>query len=70
MLRGNESKVSAMADPQRVGLHDFPHLVADDGSRSAPTIMLTSSASLHLVLGSLGLPGVDLSTGEIDLMST
>ena len=58
-----------MADPECVGLDSISHLVADHCSRSTPTVVLASAMALHLFLGSLCLPVVDLSTREVDLMT-
>ena len=68
-LGSNESEMSTMADPECVGLNSISHLVADHCSRSTPTVVLASATALHLVLGSLCLPVVDLSAGKVDLMT-
>lgn len=69
VLRSNESKMSTVADPECVGLNSISHLVTNHCSRSTPSIVLASATALHLVLGALCLPVVDLGTGEVDLMS-
>ena len=69
MLRSDQSKMSSMADPQRVGLNTIPHLVADHGAGASPSIMLTSATAFHLGSGTLCLPVVHLRAGQVDLMS-
>ena len=59
-----------VADPECVGLNSISHFMIDHCSWSTPTVVLASATALHLVLGSLCLPVVDLSTGEVDLMTT
>ena len=61
--------MSAVTDPECVGLDSVPHLVADHCSRPAPSVVLAAATTFHLVLRSLRLPVVDLRPGEVDLMS-
>ena len=62
--------MSTVADPECVGLNSILHLMADHCSWSTPTVVLASATAFHLALRSLRLPVVDLSTREVDLMTT
>ena len=70
MLRCNQAQIPSMADPESVCLLTVTDLVPDDRAGTSPPILLTSSAALHLVRGTLCLPVVDRCTGQKCLMST